>query len=58
MKRYCVYIEIPDDCVNVKYGYRRFKFTAWLLARKAKIFWDDIRTFIYDRKKDEIVYEK
>lgn len=35
-KRYIVYVESPDDGVCVKYGYRHFKFTAWLLAREAK----------------------
>ena len=58
MKRYCVYIEIPDDHVHIKYGYRRFKITAWLLAREAKKIWNDISTIIYDRKKGVITYEK
>ena len=59
MKRYIVYIEIPDEHAHVKCGYRAFKFTAWLLARKAKKTWnDDVIIIIYDRKKGDLVYEK
>lgn len=57
-KRYIVYIEVPDDHVHIKYGYRRFKFTAWLLAKEAKKTWNDISTVIYDIKKGVVIYEK
>ena len=52
-KRYIVYIEVPDDNVSLIYGYRRFKITAWLLAKYIKH-----TTVIYDRKKGDVIYEK
>lgn len=59
MKRYCVYIEIPDDHVRVMYSSTRFKITAWLLTKKVRhIYRDDLITAIYDRKKGVITYEK
>lgn len=57
-KRYIVYVEVPDDGMCIKYGYRHFKFTAWLLVREAKKTWNDLITIIVDRKKGEIIYEK
>lgn len=57
-KRYIVYVEVPDDDCCIKCGYRRFKFTAWLLAREAKKTWNDLITIICDSKKGEIIYEK
>lgn len=58
-KRYIVYIEVPDDNVSLIYGYRRFKITAWLLAKYIKhTFYDDLFTVIYDRKKGDVIYEK
>ena len=34
MKRYIVYINTLDDFKPIRYGCRRFKITAWLLAKK------------------------
>ena len=57
-KKYSVYIEIPDDCCCVTYGYRHTKIGAILLAKKIKHFLKDVNTIIYDRDKGDIIYEK
>ena len=58
-KRYTVYIDIPDDHVNIMYASTYFKITAWLLAKKIRnIYRDSLITVIYDRKKGVITYEK
>lgn len=57
MKRYIVYVNAMDF-KPIKYGYRRFKFTAWLLAKEARKTFDDIETIIYDSKKGDVIYEK
>lgn len=59
MKRYTVYIEV-DDFVPIVYGHRHFKITAWLLTKRLNIYGacDLIHTYIYDRKKGDVVYEK
>lgn len=57
-KRYIVYINPLDDFKPIKYGYRRFKITAWLLTKKIRHTFDDVDTIIYDRKKGDVIYEK
>ena len=59
MKRYIVYIEIPDDCYCITYRHAYTKIGAILLTKKIKrIYRDDLITVIYDRKKGDIIYEK
>lgn len=58
MKKYSVYIEIPDDCYCVTCGHRYTKIGAILLAKKIKRAWNDIKAYIYDSEKGEIIYEK